>query len=185
MVATRPPIERPPTISFRLPRSGSTTAANAALSSGMRSGSFEPRSRYGKLKRTTSMPRASSAAAVARIAGSSLWPPALCAQMKVTLCTWGGAILVSLRLPMRTPIFLAALLCAAAAQAAPQPPAFRLGDVATPLEYSATLAIDPRQPQFAGELRILIRVNRAAPVLWLNATNLIIDSADFEQGNRK
>ena len=84
---------------------------------------------------------------------------------------------------------LAALLTVSAAQAAPagvpQAPAFRLGDVATPLEYNATLAIDPRQPQFAGEVRIAIRVNRAAPVLWLNATNLAIDSADFEQGKRK
>src|SRR5436190_3631107 len=86
---------------------------------------------------------------------------------------------------MRTPIFLATLICAAAAHAAPQPPAFRLGDVATPLEYSATLAIDPRQPQFTGEVRIAIRVNRAAPVLWLNATNLTIESAEFQQGKRK
>ncbi|HYL88255.1 MAG TPA: M1 family metallopeptidase [Burkholderiales bacterium] len=86
---------------------------------------------------------------------------------------------------MRWPLFLIALACAALAQAAPQPPAFRLGDVATPLEYSAALAIDPRQSEFAGEVRIAIRVNRATPVLWLNATNLKIDSAEFEQGRRK
>src|SRR5881394_221264 len=86
---------------------------------------------------------------------------------------------------MRLTILVTAFAAAALAQAAPQPPAFRLGDVATPLEYNATLAIDPRQPQFTGEVRIAIRVNRAAPVLWLNATNLTIDSADFEQGKRK
>jgi alanyl aminopeptidase len=80
---------------------------------------------------------------------------------------------------------LAALFAVSTAQATPQPPAFRLGDVATPLEYNATLAIDPRQPQFAGEVRIAIRVNRAAPVLWLNATSLTIDSAEFEQNKRK
>ncbi len=80
---------------------------------------------------------------------------------------------------------LAASAAAGAAPAAPQPPAFRLGDVATPLDYSATLAIDPRQPQFSGELKIAIRVNRATPVLWLNATKLTIESAEFEQGRRK
>jgi len=57
---------------------------------------------------------------------------------------------------MRIPGLWAVLFLAAAVahaqDAKPQPPAFRLGDVATPLEYSATLAIDPRQPQFAGEL---------------------------------
>lgn len=86
-------------------------------------------------------------------------------------------------------LLLAALLAVSAVQAAPQvatgAPAFRLGDAATPLEYNATLAIDPRQPQFAGEVRIAIRVNRAAPVLWLNATNLTMESAEFEQGKRK
>jgi len=90
---------------------------------------------------------------------------------------------------MRLTIFLtsllAALAAAALAQAAPQPPAFRLGDVATPLEYNATLAIDPRQPEFTGEVKIAIRINRATPVLWLNAVKLTIESAEFEQGRRK
>ena len=82
--------------------------------------------------------------------------------------------------------WLAAVLAAASlAHAAPQPPAFRLGDVATPLEYAALLAIDPREPSFSGEVRITLRVNRAAPVLWLNATNLTVDSAEVRQGTRK
>src|SRR5690348_12111388 len=38
------------------------------------------------------MPRASSAEAVASIARSSLWPPAPCAQTKVTLCRGGGSL---------------------------------------------------------------------------------------------
>jgi alanyl aminopeptidase len=88
---------------------------------------------------------------------------------------------------MKTPwLWLTAALAATSVvQAAPQPPAFRLGDVATPLEYDATLAIDPRQPQFSGEVRIALRVNRATPVLWLNATDLTIESAEFEQGRHK
>src|SRR5438067_2885231 len=79
----------------------------------------------------------------------------------------------------------AALAATSTAHAAPQPPAFRLGDAATPIEYTVSLAIDPREPRFSGEVRIALRVNRAAPVLWLNATNLTIDSAEFQQGRRK
>src|SRR5439155_21899614 len=79
----------------------------------------------------------------------------------------------------------AALAVTSLADAAPQPPAFRLGDAATPIEYAVSLAIDPREPRFSGEVRIALRVNRASPVLWLNATSLAIDSAEFQQGRRK
>ena len=64
---------------------------------------------------------------------------------------------------------------AAHAQDGVKPPAFRLGDAATPLEYGATLAIDPKATQFSGEVRITMRINRYTPVLWLNATGLTID----------
>jgi len=77
------------------------------------------------------------------------------------------------------------LVMASAAQAAPQPPTFRLGDTATPLEYTLTLAVDPREAKFSGEVRIAMRVHRAAPVLWLNATNLTIDAAEFQQSRRR
>jgi alanyl aminopeptidase len=80
---------------------------------------------------------------------------------------------------------VAALAVTSIAQAAPQPPAFRLGDAATPIEYAVSLAIDPREPRFSGEVRIALRINRASPVLWLNATNLTIDAAEFQQGRRK
>ena len=69
----------------------------------------------------------------------------------------------------------AALVVTSIAHAAPAPPAFRLGDAATPIEYTVSLAIDPREPRFSGEVRIALRVNRASPVLWLNATSLTID----------
>ena len=92
---------------------------------------------------------------------------------------------------MRIPgLWAAALLAAMAAHAQEgvkpqvQPPAFRLGEVATPLEYGATLAIDPKATEFSGEVRITMRINRYTPVLWLNATGLTIDSAYFEQENR-
>src|SRR4051812_4888049 len=92
---------------------------------------------------------------------------------------------------MRIPwSWAAALLAAMAAHAQEavkpqvQPPAFRLGEVATPFEYGATLAIDPKATEFSGEVRITMRINRYTPVLWLNATGLTIDSAYFEQENR-
>src|SRR5919201_5169704 len=88
---------------------------------------------------------------------------------------------------MRIPCLWAVLLAVAVAHAqspAPQPPAFRLGDSATPLEYALELAIDPRAAEFSGEARIALRINRYTNVLWLNATNLTIESAEFEQENR-
>ena len=88
---------------------------------------------------------------------------------------------------MRIPWLWAVLFAAAMAHAqsaTPQPPAFRLGDSATPLEYALSLAIDPRAAEFSGEARIALRINRYTNVLWLNATNLTIESARFEQENR-
>ena len=72
----------------------------------------------------------------------------------------------------------------AVAPDARKPPALRLGDGATPLSYDATLAIDPVSTAFTGEIRIRFRVNRATPVLWMNATQLAIESARFQQGDR-
>jgi aminopeptidase N len=64
-------------------------------------------------------------------------------------------------------------------------PGFRLGDVAAPVSYRAQLAIDPREAEFTGEVRIELKFSRATPRLWLNATNLTIESAEFTQGGRK
>src|SRR5438067_7828058 len=89
---------------------------------------------------------------------------------------------------MRIPCLWAVLLLAAAVahaqEAAREPPAFRLGDTATPLEYALELAIDPRAAEFSGEARIAMRINRYTNVLWLNASKLSIESVRFEQENR-
>ena len=74
-------------------------------------------------------------------------------------------------------LFLA--LPAAAAEIDAKPPAFRLGDAATPKAYDLRVAIDPREERFSGEIRITLHVNRDAPVLWLNAEALDIDAASF------
>jgi len=88
---------------------------------------------------------------------------------------------------MRIPWLWAVLLAVTAARAqdaTPQPPAFRLGDTVTPLEYALELAIDPRASEFTGEVRIVVRLNRYTGVLWLNATKLAIESVRVEQENR-
>ncbi len=81
-------------------------------------------------------------------------------------------------------IVLAAAL-AGTARAAPQPPAFRLDGAAAPVSYTAQLEIDPRTPRFEGEIRIVLDVRRATPVLWLNATNLEIDAARLARDGRE
>ncbi|HEY5897149.1 MAG TPA: M1 family metallopeptidase [Burkholderiales bacterium] len=88
-------------------------------------------------------------------------------------------------LRLRLVLLLLALLSAPAAAAGREAPAFRLGDAATPLEYAVTLAIDPAEPRFSGEVRIALRFNRPTPVLWLNATGLAIESVEFLQGRRR
>ena len=59
-------------------------------------------------------------------------------------------------------------------------PSFRLGDAATPLNYVARLAIDPARDDFEGEVAIEMKVNRVLATLWLNATQLTVQSATLE-----
>ena len=80
-------------------------------------------------------------------------------------------------------VFWAAGVLAASAQ--PAAPEFRLPDTARPERYEAQLSIDPRQPDFAGAIRIELTFTREAPVLWLNATGLAIESAEVEQDGRR
>ena len=90
-----------------------------------------------------------------------------------------------MRLARSIAVVYAALLAGAARGEAPQPPAFRLGDAATPVAYEARLAIDPKDSRFSGEIRIDLRFNRAVPVLWLNASRLDFEAAEFRQGERR
>jgi alanyl aminopeptidase len=69
--------------------------------------------------------------------------------------------------------------------AQPSPPAFRLGEAAAPISYHAQLAIDPKQAEFDGQIRIELKFNRAVPLVWLNGTDLAIESAEFQQGERR
>ena len=80
---------------------------------------------------------------------------------------------------------LLAAAFAVAAQEAPRPLGYRLGDAAAPVSYEARLAIDPSQPTFTGEVRIAFRVKGPTPILWLHATRLSIDSVEVTQGERR
>jgi cytosol alanyl aminopeptidase len=83
--------------------------------------------------------------------------------LAITICTlWGSGCA---QLPL---------------EPATTPPALRLGDAATPLSYAARLAVDPARDDFEGEISIDLRINTAAKIIWLNATEIKISSAKIE-----
>jgi alanyl aminopeptidase len=61
----------------------------------------------------------------------------------------------------------------------PEPPAFRLPDTAKPLRYAIDLTIVPGQDTFRGVADIELTFERPSSVLWLNATDLIVEQASF------
>src|SRR5438552_9366587 len=87
------------------------------------------------------------------------------------------------RPPTMKPLFWLTLAVTTLA-AAHEPPQFRLGDIAEPKAYEVQLAVDPREESFAAEIRIDMAFKDPTPVLWLNATKLSIESAEFRQGGR-
>ncbi|MGB8339844.1 MAG: M1 family metallopeptidase [Burkholderiales bacterium] len=65
-------------------------------------------------------------------------------------------------------------------QSSDTPPALRLGDAVTPLNYVARLVVDPARDDFDGEISIDLRINKPAKTIWLNATEIKISSAKIE-----
>ena len=63
-------------------------------------------------------------------------------------------------------------------------PQFRLPAGISPERYEARLAIDPRMPDFSGDLAIDVRIDRATDVVWLNATAISIERAELRQADR-
>src|SRR5512132_2269158 len=65
------------------------------------------------------------------------------------------------------------------------PPGLRSPPGAHPLEVAATLAVDPSRETFEGEVRISLAVDAPTKVLWLNATELEVHSAELSlQGGK-
>lgn len=65
---------------------------------------------------------------------------------------------------------------------APQPPSFRLPADAAPSRYQLEMTLDPAKDDFSGAITIDLKVRKATPVLWLNASKLEISKAWAEQG---
>src|SRR5690606_33804103 len=65
---------------------------------------------------------------------------------------------------------------------APTPPELRLPKHARPVRYAAELTVIPTQDTFQGKIDIELEVATATSLLWLNATELKISSAQLTQG---
>ena len=92
-----------------------------------------------------------------------------------------AALLFSIGTSLVSNVFAQTLLPAAGDSTAPT---FRLGDAATPLNYVARLVIDPGRDNFDGEMAIDMKVNRPTAVLWLNASQITVQSASLEMNDR-
>ncbi|MGH9887106.1 MAG: M1 family metallopeptidase, partial [bacterium] len=62
----------------------------------------------------------------------------------------------------------------------PPPPKLRLPGDVKPTRYALDLTVVPDQPTAAGRIHIAAEVVRAARVVWLNATDLTIASAEID-----
>ena len=72
------------------------------------------------------------------------------------------------------------------AQSNPKPPALRLGNSVTPVEYSIAMQIDPNKEGFAGTVRAGVDVKESVKSFWVNAApNLTIASAEMEAGGKR
>ncbi len=76
-------------------------------------------------------------------------------------------------------------IAAKPAAADPTPPAFRLPTTAHPVRYQVDLTIDPTNDDFAGTITSEIEFTSASSVLWLNASEITIDSAMLTVGTEQ
>ena len=67
----------------------------------------------------------------------------------------------------------------------PKPPEFRLPTTAHPVRYQVDVTVDPTSDDFSGTIRSEIEFTRASRVLWLNATEITIDSAVLTVGGEQ
>ncbi len=74
------------------------------------------------------------------------------------------------------PLLYLAVAASVLAQA-PAPPTLRLGDAVVPSRQSLDLTVVPAQDGFTGSTDIEIEIRQPAEVIWLNATELTVESA--------
>src|SRR5262249_49679440 len=66
----------------------------------------------------------------------------------------------------------------------PQPPALRLPGTAAPVRYTATLTIVPSNDTIKGTIDIDLTLAEPTRILWLNATELTVESAGLTRGSQ-
>lgn len=72
------------------------------------------------------------------------------------------------------------LLALSGLAVAQTPSILRLPEGAAPVRYEAELTLDPAQPEFSGVIRVHVRFDQPAALLWLNARDLAIESAEWD-----
>ena len=63
-------------------------------------------------------------------------------------------------------------------------PKLRLGDDVRPVRYRLDLTIVPQQDTFTGKIEIDLEVRKPVDVIWLNARDLTVDTAELTAGGR-
>jgi aminopeptidase N len=81
-----------------------------------------------------------------------------------------------------TPAAQAASAPAPAPVADPKPPELRLPQNARPVRYAVELTVVPTQDSFQGKIDIELEVAEATSLIWLNATELKVSSAQLSAG---
>ena len=84
--------------------------------------------------------------------------------------------------PEPTPPAAEVAAAPAAPAPAPTPPELRLPANARPLRYAVELTVIPTQDTFQGKIDIDLQVAEATSLLWLNATELKVSSAQLSAG---
>jgi len=67
----------------------------------------------------------------------------------------------------------------------PAPPVLRLPGTARPLHHALELHIVPTEPGFSGSILIDVQLDEPTSLLWLNATELIVDEVEIVEGDRR
>lgn len=71
-----------------------------------------------------------------------------------------------------------------AGETKPSPPKLRLADDVRPTRYALDLTILPTEDSFRGSIDIDVRLRAATSLIWLNATELLIEQATLNLGSR-
>jgi len=73
--------------------------------------------------------------------------------------------------------------CSLAAAPHAEPPKLRVSDNVQPIRYAVDLTVVPDRDTFRGAVDISIDIRTPAPIIWLNASDLEIESANFRSAS--